>query len=139
MAYYLGLYVVEEFPDVFPEEFLRLLLDREIEFCIDLIPGVQPVSVPPYRMAPVELVELRKQLDELLEKGFIRCSTSPWGALVLFAKTADGSLRICVDYRKLNQMTIKNKYSLPRIDDLFDQLRGSWYFLRLMSAVVIIS
>ena len=75
-------------------------------------------------MTPAELTELRKQLDELLEKGFIRSNTSPWGAPVLFAKKVDGSVRLCVDYQKLNQMTIKNKYPLPRIDDLFDQLGG---------------
>ena len=94
--------MVEEFPDVFPDELPVLPPDREIEFCIDLIPGAQPVSIPPYRMATAELTELRKQLDELLEKGFIRSSTSPWGALILFSKKTDGSLRICVDYRKLN-------------------------------------
>ena len=123
--------VVEEFPDVFPDELPGLPPDREIEFCIDLVPGAQPVSITPYRMAPAELVELRKQLDELLEKGYIRSSTSPWGAPVLFAKKADGSLRLCVDYRKLNQLTIKNKYPLPRIDDLFDQLGGSCYFSKI--------
>ena len=82
-------------------------------------------------MAPTELIELRKQLDELLEKGFIWGSTSPWATLVLFAKKADGSHRLCVDYRKLNQMTIKNKYPLPRIDDLFDQLGGSRYISKI--------
>ena len=120
-----GLHVVEEFPDVFPKELPGLPLDREIEFCINLIPGAQPDSIQPYRMAPAELAELRKQLDELLKKGFIRSSTSLWGAPVLFVKKADGSLRLCVDYSKLNQMTVKNKYMLPRIDDLFDQLGGS--------------
>ena len=100
--YYLGLHVIEEFLDVFPDDLPGLPPDREIEFCIDLIPGAQPVSIQPYRMAPAELTELRKQLDELLEKGFIRSSTSPWGAPVLFVKKADGSLRLCIDYRKLN-------------------------------------
>ena len=110
--------MVDEFSDVFPEELLGLPPEREIEFCIDMAPRAQPVSIPPYRMAQAELTELRKQLDELLEKGFIWSNTSPCGAIVLFAKKVDGSLRLCVDYRKLNQMTIKNKYPLPRIDDL---------------------
>ena len=117
--------VVEEFWDVFPEELPGLPPDREIEFCIDLIPGTSPISIPPYRMAPAELAELRKQIDELLEKGFIRHSVSPWGAPALFTKKHDGSLRLCVDYRQLNRVTIKNKYPLPRIDELFDQLDGS--------------
>ncbi|XP_062075627.1 uncharacterized protein LOC133779722 [Humulus lupulus] len=123
--------VVSGFPDVFPEDLQGLPPDREIEFCIDLIPGAQPVSTTPYRMAPAELAELKKQLGELMDKGYIRNSTSPWGAQVLFAKKADGSLRLCVDYRKLNQMTIKNKYPLPRIDELFDQLEGSKCFSKI--------
>ncbi|KAL5801661.1 hypothetical protein ACOSQ3_033293 [Xanthoceras sorbifolium] len=104
---------------------------KRFEFCINLVPGAQPISITPYRMAPAELVELRKQLGELLEKGFIRESSSPWGAPVLFAKKADGSLRLCVDYRKLNQVTVKNKYPLPRIDELFDQLGGSKFFSKI--------
>ncbi|XP_006854885.2 uncharacterized protein LOC18444659, partial [Amborella trichopoda] len=123
--------VVSGFPDVFPEDLPGLPPDREIEFCIDLIPGAQPVSIAPYRMAPAELAELKKQLGELMDKGYIRHSTSPWGAPVLFAKKADGTLRLCVDYRKLNQMTIKNKYPLPRIDELFDQLGGSKFFSKI--------
>ena len=93
--------------------------DREIEFCIDVVPGTDPISMPPYRMVPVELKELNEQLKELLDKGFIRPSTSPWGAPVLFVKKKDGSLRLCIDYRQLNKVTTKNKYPLPRIDDLF--------------------
>ena len=115
--------VVSEFKDVFPEDISGLPPVREIDFRIDLIPGAQPISIPPYRLAPVELRELKKQIDELLEKGFIRPSSSPWGAPALFVPKKDGSLRMCIDYRKLNRMTIKNKYPLPRIDDLFDQLR----------------
>ena len=111
--------MLEKFPDVFPEELSGLPLDQEIKFCIDLIPRAQPIFVPPYRMAPIELTELRKQLNELLDKGFIRSITSPWGGPVLFAKKVDGSLRLYVDYHKLNQMTVKNKYPLPCIDDLF--------------------
>ena len=99
--------------------------DREIEFCIDVVPGTDPISMPPYRMAPAELKELNEQLKELLDKGFIRPSSSPWGAPVLFVKKKDGSLRLCIDYRQLNKVTIKNKYSLPKIDDLFDQLQGA--------------
>ena len=115
--------VVLEFPDIFPEDISGLPPVREIDFRIDLIPGAQPISIPPYRLAPVELQELKKQIDELLEKGFIRPSSSPWGVPALFIPKKDGTLRMCIDYRKLNRVTIKNKYPLPRIDDLFDQLR----------------
>ena len=95
---------------------------REIDFIIELVPGAEPVSRTPYRMAPAELKELKIQLQELLDLGFIRPSFSPWGAPVLFVKKKDGSLRMCIDYRELNKLTIKNKYPLPRIDNLFDQL-----------------
>ena len=99
--------------------------EREIEFCIDVVPGTDPISMPPYRMAPADLSDLKEQLHDLLDKGFIRPGTSPWGAPVLFVKKKDGSLRLCIDYRQLNKVTIKNKYPLPRIDDLFDQLQGA--------------
>ena len=115
----------------FPDKLPGLTPKREIEFCIDLILRTSLVSISPYRMAPTEMTELRKQLQELLDKGFIRPSTSPWGAPVLFAKKHDGSLRLCVDYRLLNRVTIKNKYHLPRIDELFDQLGGSRYFSKI--------
>ena len=105
--------------------------DREIEFCIDVVPGTDPISMPPYRMAPAELKELNEQLKELLDKGFIRPSSSPWGAHVLFVKKKDGSLRLCIDYRQLNKVTIKNKYPLPRIDDLFNQLQGARCFSKI--------
>ena len=105
--------------------------DREIEFVINVVPSTNPSSMPPYRMAPAELKELNEQLKELLDKGFIRPSTSPWGAPVLFVKKKDGSLRLCIDYRQLNKVTIKNKYPLPRIDDLFDQLQGARYFSKI--------
>ena len=82
-------------------------------------------------MAPAELVELKRQLQELLDKKFVRLSTSPWGAPILFVKKKDGSFRMCIDYRKLNQVTVKNKYPLPRIDDLFDQLRGAKIFSKI--------
>ena len=87
--------------------------------------------MPPYRMAPVELRELKEQLQELLDKSFIRPSTSPWGALVLFVKKKDGTLRLCIDYRELIKVTVKNKYPLQRIDDLFDQLQGVQYFSKI--------
>jgi hypothetical protein len=96
------------------------LQEREVEFGIECIPGTTLVSKAPYRMAPAELRELKVQLQELLDKGFIRPSSSPWGAPVLFVKKKDGTMRMCIDYRELNKVTIKNKYLLPRIDDLLD-------------------
>ena len=120
-----------EFPDVFPEELSGLPPDREIEFCIDVVPGTAPISLPPYRMAPAELKELKEQLQDLLDKGFVRPSTSPWGAPVLFVKKNDGSLRLCIDYKQLNKVTVRNKYPLPRIDDLFDQLQGASCFSKI--------
>ena len=123
--------VVQEFEDVFLEEVSRLPPHREVEFSIDLVPGTGPVSMAPYRMALVELVELKKQIEELMAKQFIQPNTSPWGAPVLLVKKKDGSLRLCVDYKQLNKMTIKNKYSLPRKDDLMDQLHGSSVFLKI--------
>jgi hypothetical protein len=123
--------VVQEFSDVFPEDLQELPPDREIEFCIELTPGAAPVSKAPYRMAPAELKELKEQLQELLDKGFIRPSVSPWGAPVLFVKKKDGTMRMCIDYRELNKITVKNKYPLPRIDDLFDQLQGAQIFSKI--------
>ena len=123
--------VVREFPDVFPDDIAGLPPDREVEFTIDLIPGTEPISIPPYRMAPAELRELKAQLEELLSKGFIRPSISPWGAPVLFVKKKDGSLRLCIDYRQLNRVTIRNQYPLPRIDELFDQLQGSRVYSKI--------
>ena len=93
-----------------------------MEVTIDLITGTEPISIPPYRMAPAELRELEAQLEELLSKGFIRPSISPWGAPVLFVKKKDGSLRLCIKYRQLNRVTIRYQYPLPRINELFDQL-----------------
>ncbi|KAG8493251.1 hypothetical protein CXB51_010731 [Gossypium anomalum] len=123
--------VVCEFFDVFPEELPGLPPEREVEFSIDLIPGTTPISIAPYRMAPTELKELKTQLQELVDRGFIRPSYSPWGAPVLFVKKKDGSLRFCIDYRQLNKVTIKNKYPLPQIDDLFDQLKGATVFSKI--------
>ncbi|KAA3483460.1 DNA/RNA polymerases superfamily protein [Gossypium australe] len=122
---------VKEFIDVFPEELPGLLPDREVEFGIDLLPGTAPVSIAPYRMAPKELVELKAQIQELLDRGFIRPNVSPWGAPVLFVKKKDGTMQMCIDYRQLNKLTIKNKYLLPRIDDLFDQLKGASVFSKI--------
>ena len=120
-----------EYPDVFPEELPGIPPVREIDFSVELVPGTAPISRAPYRMAASELAELKKQLAELLDKGFIRPSASPWGAPVLFVKKKDGSLRLCIDYRQLNQVTVKNKYPLPRIDDLFDQLQGAAVFSKI--------
>ncbi|GAU42667.1 hypothetical protein TSUD_398730 [Trifolium subterraneum] len=123
--------IVREYLDVFPEEINSLPPEREIEFSIDLVPGSQPISVAPYRMSPLELRELKSQLEELLQKHFIRPSVSPWGAPVLLVKKKDGTMRLCIDYRQLNKVTIKNKYPLPRIDDLLDQLRGATIFSKI--------
>ncbi|KAL0544475.1 hypothetical protein IC582_019591 [Cucumis melo] len=123
--------VVRDYPDVFPEELPGLPPHREVEFAIELEPGTIPISRAPYRMAPAELKELKVQLQELLDKGFIRPSVSPWGAPVLFVKKKDGSMRLCIDYRELNKVTIKNRYPLPRIDDLFDQLQGATVFSKI--------
>uniref|UniRef100_UPI001C3D73DE reverse transcriptase family protein n=1 Tax=Picosynechococcus sp. (strain ATCC 27264 / PCC 7002 / PR-6) TaxID=32049 RepID=UPI001C3D73DE len=123
--------IVQEFLDVFPEELSGLPPDREVEFTIDLVPGTTPISQAPYRMAPSELKELKVQLQELVDKGYIRPSVSPWGAPVLFVKKKDGTMRLCIDYRQLNKVTICNKYPLPRIDDLFDQLRGASVFSKI--------
>ena len=122
---------VSDFLDVFLEELLGLPPHREIEFAIYIVHGTTPASITPYRMAPLELKELKLQLQGLLEKGFIRPSVSPLGALVLFFKKKDGTLRLCIDYRQLNKLTVKNKYLLPRIDDLFDQLKGASIFLKI--------
>ncbi|XP_074271319.1 uncharacterized protein LOC141595254 [Silene latifolia] len=123
--------VVCEYPDVFPDELPGIPPERDVEFSIDLVPGTGPIAKAPYRMAPSELKELRIQLDDLIEKGFIRPSASPWGSPVLFVKKKDGSMRLCIDYRELNRVTVKNKYPLPRIDDLFDQLRGASTFSKI--------
>jgi len=122
--------IVQDFGDVFPEEVPGLPPSREVEFSIDLVPGTSLVSMAPYRMAPAELVELKKQIEELMAQ-VIRPNISPWGASVLLVKKKDGSSHLCVDYRQLNKMTIKNKYPLPRIDDLMDQLHGSSVFSKI--------
>jgi hypothetical protein len=123
--------VVRDFPDVFPEELLGIPPDREVEFVIDLLPGTAPISKRPYMMSVEELKELKKLLNELQEAGYIRPSSSPWGASVLFVHKKDGSQRMCVDYRSLNDVTVKNKYPLPRIEDLFAQMRGARVFSKI--------
>ncbi|GJS70511.1 putative reverse transcriptase domain-containing protein [Tanacetum coccineum] len=123
--------VVREFLEVFPENLPGLPPVRQVEFQIDLIPGTTPVARAPYRLAPSEMQELSNQLQELSDRGFIRPSTSPWGAPVLFVKKKDGSFRMCIDYQELNKLTVKNRYPLPRIDDLFDQLQGSSVYSKI--------
>jgi len=123
--------VVREFLEVFPNDLPGIPLEWEIDFIIDFLPDTKPILIPPYRMAPVELKELKEQLKDLLDKGFIQPSISSWGASVLFVKKKDGSLRMCIDYHQLNKGTVENKYPLPRIDDLFDQLQGASYFSKI--------
>ncbi|GJY87168.1 putative reverse transcriptase domain-containing protein [Tanacetum coccineum] len=123
--------IVRDFPEVFPEDLSGLPLTRQVEFQIDLVPGAAPVARAPYRLAPSEMKELSEQLKELSDKGFIRPSSSPWGAPVLFVKKKDGSFRMCIDYRELNKLIVKNRYPLPRIDDLFDQLQGSSVYSKI--------
>jgi hypothetical protein len=116
---------------MFVDEIPELTPGREIDFSIDLLPGSVPISKAPYRMSLPELTELKIQLQELLDKEYIRPSVSPWGAPVLFVKNKDGTLILCIDYRQLNKMTIKNKYPLPRTNDLFDQVGGAKIFSKL--------
>jgi hypothetical protein len=123
--------VVSKFLDVFPDDLLGMPPERKVDFDIELIPGTALISKRAYRVSGPELVELKKQEDELLEKGYIRPSTSPWAALVLFVEKKDGMKRMCIDYRALNEVTIKNKYPLSRIEDLFGQLRGASVFSKI--------
>jgi hypothetical protein len=123
--------VVCEFPDVFPEDLPGLPPERDVEFVIELKPGTTPISRRSYQMPPNELAELKTQLQDLMEKGFIRPSSSPWGCPAIFVKKKDQTLQMCVDYRPLNQVTIKNKYPLPQIDILFDQLTGARVFSKI--------
>nr|GEV15916.1 putative reverse transcriptase domain-containing protein [Tanacetum cinerariifolium] len=117
--------IVRDFPEVFPEDLSGIPPTRQVEFQIDLVPGVAPVARAPYRLTPSEMKELVDQLQELSGKGFIRPSSSPCGAPVLFVKKKDGSFRMCIDYRELNKLTVNNRYPLPRIDDFFNELQGS--------------
>ena len=116
---------------MFPEELPGVPPEREVDLSIEVVQGTTPISRAPYRMAPTELKELKTQLQELLDKGFVRPSVSPWGAPILFVKKKDGTLRMCIDYRQINKVTVKNKYPLPRIEDLFDQLRGASVFSKI--------
>jgi hypothetical protein len=123
--------VMREFRDVFLEELFGLRPVREIEVSIETIPGVSPIAQSPYRMTPMKLAELKVQLQKLLDKGFIQPSNSPWEAPVLFVKKKDGTLCLCIDYRQLNKVTVKNRYPLSQIDDLFDQLKGARVFSKI--------
>ena len=113
--------IVQDFEYIF-QEILGLPPKREIDLSIELVPGMSPIPKTPYRMAPMEMQELKKQAQELETLGFVRPSTLPWGTPILFIKKKDGTQRLCIDYRELNKVTIKNRYTFPRIDDLFDQL-----------------
>jgi hypothetical protein len=123
--------VVKEFPVVFQEELPGMPSDKEVEFVIELLPGTAPISKRSYMMSVEQLKEIKKQLIELQEAGCIHPSSSPWGAPVLFVQKKDGSQRMCVDYRSLNYVTIKNNYPLPCIEDLFDQMRGVRVFSKI--------
>jgi hypothetical protein len=123
--------VVNEFPNVFPDELPGMSPDRDIEFVIELKPGTVPIYKTPFRMMTPELAELKEHIRELVEKGFIRPSSSPWGAPVIFVLKKDGTQRLCVDYRALKEVTVRNKYPLPRIDDMFNQLRGACVFSKI--------
>jgi hypothetical protein len=123
--------IAQEYPNVFPEDLPSIPPDHDIEFIIELQPRMSPISMRSYRMPVNELVELKKQIAELQSKGFIHPSSSPWGAPVLFVEKKDKTQRMCVDYRSLNEVTIKNKYPLPRIEDLFDQMKGASIFLKI--------
>jgi hypothetical protein len=122
--------VLEDFEDVF-KEVLVLHPKRDIDFSINLIPGATPVSKTPYKMSTPKLKELQMQLEEILKKGYIHPSMSPWGAPVLFMKKKDGTLRLCIDFIQLNKVTVKNKYPLPRIGDLFDKLKDAKIFSKI--------
>jgi hypothetical protein len=123
--------VAYKFPDIFSEDLPGMPPDRDVEFIIELQPGTSPISRRPSKMTHKELAELKVQLNELLDKGYVRLSSSPWGCSALFVKKKDQSLRLCIDYRPLNAVTIKNKYLLPRIDILFDQLAGARVFSKV--------
>ena len=123
--------VIMEFPDVFPEELPGVPPKREVDLSIEVVQRTTPISRAPYRMAPTELKELKTQLQELLDKGFIQPSGSPWGASVLFVKKKDGTLQMCIDYRQINKVIVKNKYPLLRIEDLFDKLKGESIFSKI--------
>ncbi|GKE73398.1 putative reverse transcriptase domain-containing protein, partial [Tanacetum coccineum] len=123
--------IVRDFSEVFPEDLLGIPPTRQVEFQIDLVSSAAPVARSPHRLAPSKMQESSNQLQEISNKGFIRPSLSPWGAPVLFVKKKDGSFRMCIDYRELNKLTVKNRYSIPRIDDLLEQLQGSSVYSKI--------
>jgi hypothetical protein len=123
--------VVNEFPDVFPDELPGMPLNRDIEFVIELMPGIVRIYKTTYRMATPKLAKLKEHIKEMLEKGFIHPSSFSWGAIVIFVPKKDGTQRLCIDYRAINEVTLKNKYSLSRIGDLFDQLCGACVFSKI--------
>ena len=123
--------IIKEYPNVFLNNLHDMPLEKEMEFTIDLIPRTTPISKTSYKMTPIELKELKIQLQELLDKGFIRLNVSPWGAPILFVKKNDGSTRLCINYRELNRVTVRNKYPLPQIDDLFYQLEVACVFFKI--------
>ena len=122
---------LDEYQDVFPKELPNLPPDQELVHEIELIPRAQPIARAPYKMSPSEALELKNHLNQLLEQGFIKPSVSPWGALVLFQKKKDCTFRLCIDFRGLNHCTIKNKYPLPRIDELLDCLGKAKIFFKI--------
>jgi hypothetical protein len=123
--------LIKGYADVFPDDHPGLPPDRAVQLEINLEPGAQPASKPAYRLSPAEMDELKTQLAVLLEKGLIRPSTSPWGAPVLFAPKSDGGLRMCLDFRALNKVTVKYKNPIPRVDEIFDRLQGATHFSTL--------
>ena len=122
---------MNELQDVFPNDFPGVPPPRDIDFCIDLETDNKQISIPPYRKASTEFKELKLQLKHITDKGFIQLSIFPWGAPLLFLKNIDGTLSMCIDYQELNKVTIKNKYPLPRVDDLFDLLQWSSFFSKI--------
>lgn len=123
--------LLQEYTDVFLEEVPRLSLRREINFLIHLVPRATPVSKAPYRIRTLELLKLKLQLQELMDKKYIRLRVSPWGAPILIIKKKYGTLRLCIDYQQLKKFTIKKKYPIPRINDLFDQMKGTNVFSKI--------
>jgi hypothetical protein len=123
--------VVNEYPDVLPDELPGMTPNRDIEFKINLLPGTAPISKRPYRMNVKDLAKLKKHIEELVRKGYIHPSSYPWGAHILFVDKKDGSRRMCVDYMSLNDVTNKNKYPLPSLEDLYDQMRGAKVFSKI--------
>ena len=123
--------ILSEFKDVFPNELPGLPPERELDFTIELKLGAEPISKTLYRMTALELCELQMKLKELLDSGLIRPNVSPWGALLIFVKKKDGSLRLCIYYRELNHATVKNRYPMPQIDNLFDKMKGAAVFSKI--------